>query len=551
MIKTLRIKDFIIIDELELEFDKGFNVITGETGAGKSIIINAIDLAFGARANKELIKTGKNRAVIELTMKLKEPLAQNILDEYGIEDFGLELVLSREITESGSRSRVNGTLVNQDIIKFIREQLIDIHSQHMTYAYLQPKYHIHLLDSYGSDNHKDSINLYTNLYSQYCEVCKKLESAQNKSQLSEQQIEFLKFQIDEIDAAKIDDIEEDIKLKEELNVLANTEKLKELTYSAYWTLYGDDGCILDALGKVKTNLSKASETDSKLQEYESELINAQEILRELSSNLRSYAESMELDEQRLNVVQERIDVLEKIKRKYGNTLETVLETYAKLTEEYNSVEFSQHEISNLEKQKQEIFELLKSGAQTLSTSRKEIAGVLAEKIRQELEMLDMPKVKFEIAIENSDFTQTGCDAVEFLISTNISELPKPLAKIASGGEISRVMLSIKTIFAKTDNINTVIFDEIDTGISGNACQAVAAEITKLAQSHQVISITHQPIIAAKSDRHIYVAKSQDEKTNVQVYVLDEQNKVKAIAMLAAGEITEDSVNFAKQLIYNR
>ena len=551
MIKTLRIKDFIIIDELELEFDKGFNVITGETGAGKSIIINAIDLAFGARANKELIKTGKNRAVIELTMKLKEPLAQNILDEYGIEDFGLELVLSREITESGSRSRVNGTLVNQDIIKFIREQLIDIHSQHMTYAYLQPKYHIHLLDSYGSDNHKDSINLYTNLYSQYCEVCKKLESAQNKSQLSEQQIEFLKFQIDEIDAAKIDDIEEDIKLKEELNVLANTEKLKELTYSAYWTLYGDDGCILDALGKVKTNLSKASETDTKLQEYESELINAQEILRELSSNLRSYAESMELDEQRLNEVQERIDVLEKIKRKYGNTLETVLETYAKLTEEYNSVEFSQDEISNLEKQKQEIFELLKSGAQTLSTSRKEIAGVLAEKIRQELEMLDMPKVKFEIAIENSEFTQTGCDAVEFLISTNISELPKPLAKIASGGEISRVMLAIKTIFAKTDNINTVIFDEIDTGISGNACQAVAAEITKLAQSHQVISITHQPIIAAKSDRHIYVAKSQDEKTNVQVYVLDEQNKVKAIAMLAAGEITEDSVNFAKQLIYSK
>lgn len=550
MIKTLRIKDFIIIDELELDFGKGFNVITGETGAGKSIIINAIDLAFGARANKELIKTGKNRAVIELTMALKEPLSKSLLDEYGIEDFGLEVVLSREITESGSRSRVNGTLVNQDIIKSIREQLIDIHSQHMTYAYLQPKYHITLLDSYGHENHKDSINLYTDLYSQYCEVCKKLEAAQNKSQLSEQQIEFLKFQIDEIEAAKIEDVNEDTKLNDELNVLANTEKLKELTYSAYWTLYGDDGCILDALGKVKTNLSKASETDAKLEEYESDLINAQETLRELSSNLRSYSESMELDEQRLNEVQERIDVLDKIKRKYGNTLEVVLETYAKLTEEYNSVEFSQDEILNLEKQKQEIFELLKSGAQTLSASRKEIAIELSEKIRQELEMLDMPKVKFEISIENSDFSQTGCDSVEFLISTNISESPKPLAKIASGGEISRVMLAIKTIFAKTDNINTVIFDEIDTGISGNACQAVAAEITKLAQSHQVISITHQPIIAAKSDRHIYVAKSQDEKTNVNVYVLDEQNKVKAIAMLAAGEITDDSVNFAKQLIYN-
>lgn len=551
MIKTLRIKDFIIIDELELEFDKGFNVITGETGAGKSIIINAIDLAFGSRANKELIKTGKNRAVIELTMALKEPLSKILLDEYGIEDFGSEVVLSREITESGSRSRVNGTLVNQDIIKSIREQLIDIHSQHMTYAYLQPKYHITLLDSYGNENHTDSINLYTNLYSQYCEVCKKLEVAQNKSQLSEQQIEFLKFQIDEIEAAKIEDVNEDTKLNEELNVLANTEKLKELTYSAYWTLYGDDGCILDALGKVKTNISKAGETDTKLEEYESELINAQETLRELASNLRSYAESMELDEQRLNEVQERIDVLDKIKRKYGNTLESVLETYTKLMDEYNSVEFSQDEILNLEKQKQEIFELLKSGAKTLSASRKEIAIDLSEKIRQELEMLDMPKVKFEIAIETSDFSQTGCDSVEFLISTNISEAPKPLAKIASGGEISRVMLAIKTIFAKTDNINTVIFDEIDTGISGNACQAVAAEITKLAQSHQVISITHQPIIAAKSDRHIYVAKSQDEKTNVNVYVLDEQNKVKAIAMLAAGEITDDSVNFAKQLIYSR
>lgn len=550
MIKILKIKDFIIIDELELEFGKGFNVITGETGAGKSIMINAIDLAFGARASKELIKTGKNRAVIELTLELKEELPQSFIEEYGLENYGKELVLTREITESGSRSRVNGALVTQDVIKTLREMLIDIHSQHMTYTYIQPKYHISLLDSYGSEQHKNTLDAYKNLYSEYTGVCKKLDELNNKSKRDEQQVEFLKFQIDEIESAQIEDIEEDKKLEDELNVLANVEKLKELTYSSYWALYGDDGCILDALGKVKTNISKAAETDTNLADYECEIINVQETLRELSSGLRNYAEAMELDEQRMDEVQQRIEVLEKVKRKYGSTLEQVLETYEKFTAEYNSIEFSQDEIINLENQKTELLKQMKTSTELLTESRKTLAKHLSEVMTNQLEKLDMPKVKFEISIHPSDYSINGCDNVEFLISTNISEAPKPLAKIASGGEISRVMLAIKTIFAKADNINTIIFDEIDTGISGNACQAVAQTISELAKSHQIISITHQPIIAAKSDRHFYVAKTQDGQTAVKVYTLNEENKIKAIAMLAAGEITEDSVKFAKQLIYN-
>lgn len=550
MIKTLRIKDFIIIDELELSFDNGFNVITGETGAGKSIIINAIDLAFGARASKDLIKTDKQRAVIELTLSLKEQLSQDFIDEYGIEDYGNEVVLSREITENGSRSRVNGSLVTQDVIKILRESFIDIHSQHMTYSYIQSKYHINLLDSYGDCNHSNLLESYKLVYSQYCDVCKKLTEAQNKTQISEQQVEFLKFQIDEIEAAKIEDVSEDTKLADELNVLSNTEKLKELTYSSYWALYGDDVCILDAIGKVKTNLSKAAETDNALLEYESEIINAQESLRELASNLRAYAESMDLDEQRLNEIQARIDVLDKIKRKYGNTLERVLSTYNEFVNEYNSIEFSQEEIDELECKRSELLSCMTELSVSLTNSRKVISLHLAEILQCELEKLDMPKVKFEISITKSDYTNKGCDNVEFLISTNISEAPKPLAKIASGGEISRVMLAIKTIFAQSDKINTIIFDEIDTGISGNACQAVATEILELANSHQVIAITHQPIIAAKSHRHFYVAKTQEETTNVKVYVLDETNKIKAIAMLAAGDITDDSINFAKQLIYS-
>ena len=550
MIKSLYIKDFIIIDELHLDFDKGFNVITGETGAGKSIIINAIDLAFGARAGKDLIKSSKSRASIELTLELKETLPKNFVEETGIEDYGKEVILSRELTESGSRSRVNGSLVTQDVIKTLREMLIDIHNQHMTYTYIQPKHHINLLDSYGGNNHQNVLNRYKEIYGRYSEVCKKLDDAKNRTQLTEQQIEFLKFQIDEIESARIEDIEEDKKLEDELNVLSNTEKLKELTYSSYWTLYGEDGCILDALGKVKTNISKAAETDSNLSEYESQIIEAQESLKELSSSLRNYAEAMELDEQRLDEVQQRIDTLDKIKRKYGNTLEDVLNNYEKFCAEYNSIEFSQDEINSLEEQMQELYTLMQAGAKDLSQSRKEISLDLSEKIRIELEKLDMPKVQFEINIQECDFGPSGFDNVEFLISTNISEPPKPLAKIASGGEISRVMLALKTIFAKTDNINTVIFDEIDTGISGNACQAVAQTIKELAKTHQIISITHQPIIAAKSDRHFYVAKTQEGETSVKVYTLDEKNKIKAIAMLAAGEITEDSVNFAKQLIYN-
>lgn len=550
MIKTLKIKDFIIIDELELEFGKGFNVITGETGAGKSIMINAIDLAFGARANKELIKTGKQKASIELTIELKKELPQGFIDEYGLESFGNELILSREITESGSRSRVNGTLVTQDVIKTLREMLIDIHSQHMTYTYIQPKHHISLLDSYGDDKHKNILESYKSLYNDYVSVCKKLDELTNKTKLDEQQIEFLKFQIDEIESAQIEDLEEDKKLEEELNVLANVEKLKELTYSSYWALYGDDGCILDAIGKVKTNISKAAETDNNLADYESEIINVQESLRELSSNLRNYAEAMELDEQRMDEVQQRIEVLEKVKRKYGNTLEQVLETYDKFTKEYNSIEFFEEEIANLENQKSDCLTKMQSATAILTESRKELAKHLSDVMTKQLENLDMPKVKFEISIEPCEYNSNGCDNVEFLISTNISEEPKPLAKIASGGEISRVMLAIKTIFAKADNIDTIIFDEIDTGISGNACQAVAQTISELAKSHQIISITHQPIIAAKSDRHFYVAKTQDGQTAVKVYTLNEENKIKAIAMLAAGEITDDSVKFAKQLIYN-
>ena len=549
MIKTLKIKDFILIDELEIIFDRGFNVITGETGAGKSIIIQAIDLAFGARASKELIKTGKNRALIELTVAVDKDFSKNLPDDTGIEVFDDELVFSREITENGSRSRVNGVIVPQDVIKTLREMLIDIHSQHMTYTYVQPKHHITLLDNYGKNDHRELLAAYKELYKKYTEISEKLKAAQEKTDFSQQQIEFLKFQITEIENAQIEDANEDERLKEELNVLANSEKLKEHTYAAYWGLYGGEQDLISALGKIKSSISKAVEYDQKLASFEEDIASAQETLREAASGLRDYSESMELDEQRLNEIQERIDLLEKLKRKYGNTLDDVMQTYEKLSAEMNEIDASAENIEELEKAKKETELALKAASEALSESRLEISRELSSVMTAELEKLDMPKVRFSIDVQLCDFNSNGCDNVEFLISTNVSETPKPLAKIASGGEISRVMLAMKTIFANSDNINTVIFDEIDTGISGKASQAVAEEISRLARARQIIAITHQPIIAAKSDRHFYVAKSQNESTEVHVYILDEENKINAIAMLAAGDVTEDSVKFAKQLIY--
>lgn len=548
MIKSLYIKNFILIDELKLDFDKGFNVFTGETGAGKSIIINAIDVVLGSRTNKEDIKTGEERALIELNIEVTGDFNKNIFENNGIAIENNELIISREISETTTRSRINGVLVTQDFIKEIREFLLDIHTQHQNYNYIQPKYHIKLLDNFGDYEYKNNLTTYNELYSKYNNLLKQLEIAKNNTQSTQQQIDFLKFQIGEIESVQIDDIEEDVKLENELELLLNAEKLKELSYSSYWSLYGEDANIVGSLGTIKNNISKLSQLDSSTEEIEKDIIDCQEILKDIASRLRNYAEKQEIDNEKIDVIQLRLDSLNKIKRKYGNTLENVLSNYEKLTSEINSIEFSQDEVVRLESEINTLRTELYNLAENVSTKRKIMGESLSNLITQELEKLELPKVQFAIDIQSCNLCENGIDNVEFLISTNISEPLKPLIKVASGGEISRVMLAIKTIFANADKTNTVIFDEIDTGISGKASQAVADAIVNLAKYHQIILITHQPIIAAKSNTHFYVAKDQEESTKIKVYNLQGENKVKAIALLSSGEINEESMNFARGLI---
>lgn len=548
MIKQLKLKDYILIDELTANFHQGLNVITGETGAGKSILISAIDLAFAPRVSKEVIKNGRDKAVIELTIENTKHDLKQLFEENGIDDFGSEIILSKEITQSSVRTRINGTLINQDFLKHIKSLFLDIHSQHQTYVFMLPKYHITLLDNYAKDVYGTLLNEYSILYKKFMDTEKLLEAAKNSADTTESQIDFLKFQVDEIEAAEIKSETEDEELDSELEVLENAEKLKELTGSSYWAINGDDGSIMEALGKIKQNISKAASLDKNLEDSEQNLIDAIERLRDVGSELRDYSQNLDNDTERLNEIQERLFMLDKLKRKYGGTLAEVISTGERLAQELAGIEFSTQNIEELEKECARLNLELTDLAGKITEKRKDYAKVLSVYIQEKLEHLELPKARFEISVMPKALAQDGADNVEFLISTNVSEELKPLAKVASGGEISRVMLAIKSIFAQSDDIDTVIFDEIDTGISGKASQSVADEIKELAKFHQIILITHQPIIASKADKHFYVRKSQEDETKVEVYVLTGDNRIKALAELAGGEINEQSIEFAKSLV---
>lgn len=550
MIKSIHIKNYILIDEADLDFSDGLNVITGETGAGKTILISAIDAAFGAKISSDVIKKDCEKAIIELTLENKKHDLKQLFEENGIDDFE-EIIITREITKTSSRTRINGTLVNQNFIKDFKDMFLDIHSQHQTYAFMQPKTHINLLDNYAKDVYGEDLEKYKKLYFEYLSLQKELEIAKNSANATESQIDFLKFQIEEIENAAIEDIDEEDKLNEELKVLENAEKLKELTYGAYWALNGEDDSLSDAITQIKINISKAKKLDNSLENAENTIIEISELARELSSNLRDYSQSVTNNTERLDKIQERLFVLDKLKRKYGGTLEDVLKTYEKLSTELNGIEFSTKNADELEAKIEKILKDLNAIADKITENRRNCGELLSSLIVDELEKLELAKSGFEIKITPCDVCQSGKDNVEFYISTNVSQDLSPLAKTASGGEISRVMLAIKTVFANADDIDTVIFDEIDTGISGKAAQSVADEIEQLAKFRQIILITHQAIIAAKADRHILVSKEQGDTTTVEIKILDENEKINALASLASGVVSDSAIEFAKSLIQEK
>jgi len=551
MIKSLSITNFALIEQTKVEFGPGLNILTGETGAGKSILIDAIDLAFGARASKEQIKTGENKALIELEVKLSQVFPMDILSENGIEITDNTLIISREITHTGTRSRINGVLVTQNYVQNLREYLIDIHSQHETYNYLRPKTHIDLLDQYGDKRHQELLESFSKIYSEYKLTLRELESASSNIQEKEQRLDFLKFQINEIENAKIEHSDEYESLMQERTVLLNAEELKNLSFSSYSSLYSQDNSIIDILGQIENKLSRAAELDKNLTEHIMFITSSIISLKDAAEGLRNYSESLETDKEKLDQIEERIDILDKLKRKYGPSISGVLNNLEKFQFELDEIEINSGNIEKLSKQLKILEDNLKISADNLSDSRKSSASVLSDLIQRELIKLEMPKVQFLVKVENrNEILANGKDGIEFLISPNSGEPLKPLAKIASGGEISRVMLAIKTILAKADMVDTVIFDEIDTGTSGKTSQVISEELANLSLSHQILSITHQPIIAAMADQYFYINKLQSEnKTNIIINNLGLEERIAAISKLASGSSDDqDAINFANKLL---
>lgn len=547
MINSIHIKNYILIDDLMIDFSSGLNVITGETGAGKSIIINAIDIALGAKVTSDVIKNDAEKAVIELFISAQNHDMLQMFEDNGI-DYSDEIVISREITANSSRIRINGTIVNLAFIKEFKNLILDIHSQHETYAFLQPKTHIVLLDNYLKEIYGKELIEYKKLYSEYLTLTKDLEKLKKIAEEAQNQTDFLNFQIKEIENANIVDTNEEEELKSELKILENAESLKESTYSVYWALNGDDGNIIDALQKIKAEITRASRLDEELTQTEEQLIDTVENLKDIAGTLRSYSENVSNDAERLNEIQERLYLFNKLKRKYGNSLEEILSAYEKLSKELESIEISGQKAEETEAKIKIVHKQLTELANFISESRKKEAKTLSKLVEQELEKLELPKSRFEIRVKQTDLSANGCDDVEFFITTNVSKDLAPLAKTASGGEISRVMLAIKTIFAQADNIDTVIFDEIDTGISGKAALSVSEKIANLAKYRQILLITHQAIIAAKADKHFLVTKNQNEETNIEIKALSKDEKVFALAGMASGGADKHSLEFARTLL---
>lgn len=550
MIKSIFIKNFTLIDKLHLNFDKRLNVITGETGSGKSIIIGAVDIVLGERASKEVIKTGEEKAFIEMVLEVNDKNILNFIKNNDIDlEFDNEIIISREITQNATKTRINGVLVTQSFMQELRHMLIDIHSQHQTYKYLNPKTHIHLLDNYGDSGHQQLIADYKEKYSQLLKLRNDYKNKTENLEATRSQIDFLKFQIEEIENAKITDINEYDELKKQREVIVNTESLKEVSYGGYYALYDSENSIISLLDSIERNLTKASNLDERLAPLAENIANSSISLKETADELRSYSENLETNAQLLEEIEERINLLDKLRRKYGSTLEQILENYEKYKSQLDEIEISDEKILELEKHIKQTEEETDKLAQKISENRQTLAMHLSKLVKQEIHSLEMPRADFKIEVNKTEKNQNGADEVEFLIITNPGEPFKPLSKIASGGEISRIMLALKSIFAKSDKINTVIFDEIDTGISGKASQAVAEELVKLSSDHQILCITHQPIIAAMGHKHFYVQKIQEENTTtVEVSTLSEEGRVKTLSWLAGGNLSEDSKNFAQKLL---
>ncbi|MFD2925918.1 DNA repair protein RecN [Halobacillus naozhouensis] len=565
MLTELSIKDFAIINQVSITFKEGLTVLTGETGAGKSIIIDAIQLLSGGRGSVEFVRHGTNKAEIEglFTVDMTHPVFQKGR-QFGVEigEDGM-VVLQRVITRQGkSICRVNGKLVTLGILREIGSTLIDIHTQHETQSLMNPEHHIDLLDMFIIDEISPSIEEYHRLYSSYQTVKKRYNELSENEQEVAQRLDLLQFQLRELQQADLRPFEDE-ELEEERKKLMNYEKVYQGIHDAYNALYGEQKG-LDWLSLAMTSLENTSDYDNQLEKLSEEMSNSYYVLEELTFQLSNQMAELEFDPERLNDIESRLNELNRLKKKYGQTVKDMLEYASKIEEEIDEITNKDSHLDKLEKQITELGKDAVLEAKNIHDIRTKASKHLARMIHEELTDLYLEKASFQTNVEIKEgrpddpefdgkhvrLISSGFDTVTFLITTNPGEPLKELHKVASGGEMSRIMLALKRIFSRHQGVTSVIFDEVDTGVSGRVAQAIAEKIQGISIDSQVLCISHLPQVAAMADTHIRIEKDvTNDRTSTVVTELSAGEKADEISrMITGAEMTDTTIEHAKELL---
>ena len=551
MLSKLYIENIAVIEKTEIDFQSGFNVLTGETGAGKSIIIDAITAVLGRRTSRELVRTGADSAFVSATFTSPGKETLRVLSELGIELSEGELLLEREFTLSGKNNcKINGRPANIATLRQVSSSLINIHGQHESYELMSPDLHINYIDAYGG--HSELLESYREVFGEYKEISRILSGKESDERERLRRADLLRFQIEELEAAEVTAGEFD-ELSKERNILLNATRLRELLATTLFYLNGDSGEISGAVSlssEGADSLSSAAGFMSELDELSQRLSSAYYELEDISSEISRAAEGIESDPARLEEVEQRLDLLTKLMKKYAPTEEEILEYLSSVKTELERIEAYAEDREQLIIKQQEKYREAMTIATKLSEVRKACAEKFSGEVMARMRLLDMPSAVFEVYQENTDLTENGIDKVEFLVSTNAGEPVKPVAKVASGGELSRMMLSVKTVLSESDPTDTLIFDEVDSGISGSAALRVGNALFDVSKSSQVLCVTHLPQIAAMAQTHYLIKKSeQNGRTFTDVMPLDREGRIGELSRIIGGEnLTDASRKYAEELL---
>ena len=553
MLLEISIKNFAIIEAISLNFEKGMTVLTGETGAGKSIIIDAMNMMLGARATTDVIRHGAPKAEIEGLFSVENSHAlQMIFDEQGIE-LGDEIIIRREILQNGrSVSRVNGQMVNLSVLRSIGQYLVDIHGQHDQEELMRPQLHIQMLDGFGDADFLELKQAYQTNFDAYRKMRKQLLEIKKNQEEHKARIEMLEFQMAEIESASLQP-GEDLKLNQERDKLLNHKNIADTLTNAYTMLDNEEFSSLANVRSAMNDMESLEDYDVEYREISTSLSESYYVLEDVTKRLEDIIESLDFDGHRLMQIESRLDLLHAITRKYGGNVDDVLMYFAKITEEYNLLTGNHLSSDDMEVELKKLEVSLVDLATKLASARHNLAQQLETEIQQELKDLYMDKARFQVQFTKGKFTREGNESVEFYISTNPGEDFKPLVKVASGGELSRLMLAIKSAFSRKEGKTSIVFDEVDTGVSGRVAQAIAQKIHKIGQHGQVLAISHLPQVIAIADYQFFIEKiSNDYSTVSTVRLLTVEERVEEVAKMLAGEnVTEAALSQARELLQSK